>query len=75
MEDKSRNNVDAYLRFSGLAIQMGVTITAGALFGKWLDEKQGNQTPVWTLILVLFTVFGSLYLVIKEVIRLGKKDD
>jgi membrane protein DedA with SNARE-associated domain len=75
MDDKSKNNVNAYLRFSALAIQMGVTITAGALFGQWLDEKQANQTPVWTLVFVLFTVFGSLYLVIKEVIRLGKKDD
>lgn len=75
MDHKSKYNVNAYLRFSALAVQMGVTITAGALFGKWIDEKQGNEIPVWTLVFVLFTVFTSLYLVIKEVIRLGKKDD
>ena len=64
-----------YLRFSSLAIQMGVVITAGALGGQWLDEKQGNKFPIWTLLLTLFAIFASLYQIIRAVIKMGKDED
>ena len=73
-KDKNKNRVKNYIRFSGIGIQMGVIITAGALGGQWLDEKQGNDFPTWTLVLTLFAIFTSLYLIIKEVIKMGKDD-
>lgn len=72
---KKKNQLQKYLRFSGVAIQMGAVIAMGALGGRWIDERQGNETPGWTIGLSLFAVFASLYLVIKEVIKLGKDDD
>ncbi|WP_417265579.1 AtpZ/AtpI family protein [Brumimicrobium sp.] len=76
--DKKKKNVSqgkTYIRFSGIAIQMGVIIAAGALGGQWLDEKQGNDFPIWTLVLTLFAIFASLYKVIREVIKMGKDED
>lgn len=74
-DDSSKKNIKNYLKFSSLAIQMGVLITLAALGGQWLDEKQGNQTPVWTIVLVLVAIFGSLYQVIREVLKMSKDDD
>lgn len=72
---KGQKRVSSYLKFSNLAIQMAVIITAGALGGRWLDEKQGNEVPVWTLVLVLIAVFGSMYQIIRAVIKMGETQD
>lgn len=74
-DKKDRPQVKTYIRFSSIAIQMGIVITAGAIGGQWLDEKQGNEFPIWTLILTLFAIFASLYQIIREVIKMGKDED
>jgi hypothetical protein len=51
---------------------MGVIIGAGAYAGVKLDEHLEKEFPLFTLILSLVAVFGALYHVIKEVIRLNK---
>lgn len=71
--DKDRFN--KYLKFSSLALQMGVGITAFALGGHWLDKKQGNHFPIWTLSLTLLAIFGMLYKLIRDVMRMGKEDE
>jgi hypothetical protein len=72
-EDKKR--VNNYVKFSSIAIQMAIVITAAALGGNWLDEKQANNFPIWTLVLTLVVIFGSLYQIIKSVIKIGKDED
>ncbi|MDX1653000.1 MAG: AtpZ/AtpI family protein [Brumimicrobium sp.] len=75
-KDDRNNQVKNYLKFSTLGLQMGILITAAALSGQWLDAKQANKHPVWTIVLVLIAIFGSLYSIIREVNKLGKdKDD
>lgn len=69
-KDKKTN---VYLRFSSLGIQMGVIIALFTWLGTFLDKKQMNETPVWTIVLSLLGVAGSLYLVIKEVRRMDDK--
>jgi hypothetical protein len=72
--DANKKNVNHYLKFSSIAIQMAALIIAAAYFGKWLDGKQGNITPGWTITLILLAIFASLYQLIKEVMKLGKDD-
>lgn len=70
MENKTdREKLKIYARFSTMVIQMGVTIGLGAWFGKWLDEKSANKTPIWTIVFSLLAIGLSLYLVIREVIK------
>lgn len=71
-KSKSGNN---FARFSTVGIQMGVIIGGFAWLGVYLDERQQNKTPGWTIGLSLFGVFAGLYLMIKEVINMNKRND
>ena len=64
---KEKNKSNVYLRFSSVGLQMGVIIAFFTWLGTFLDRKQVNETPVWTICLSLFGVAASLYLVIREV--------
>ncbi|PKR81387.1 hypothetical protein CW751_04845 [Brumimicrobium salinarum] len=74
-EKKKKSNVQNYIRFSNIALQMGIVITAGALGGQWLDDKQKNDFPFWTLILTLIAIFASLFQIIRTVIKMSKDED
>lgn len=63
------------LRFSSMAIQMGIVIGAGAWGGSVLDTKYQNEKPIWTIVLSLAGVAIALYLFIKEAQNLSKDDD
>ncbi len=56
-----------FAKYSGLAFQMLGTIGLGVYGGLKLDEWQQNKFPLWTLVLSLGSVAGSLYLLIKQV--------
>ncbi|MGO3184433.1 MAG: AtpZ/AtpI family protein [Aequorivita sp.] len=60
--------------FSGIAIQMGVTIGLGVFVGIKLDERYPNEYSAFTIIFSLLGVFISLYAVIKQLERINKKD-
>jgi F0F1-type ATP synthase assembly protein I len=75
LDPDNRNRINTYLKFTAIAFQMGVLITIAALGGRWLDDKQGNETPVWTIVLTLIAIFASLFQIIREVIKLGKDHD
>lgn len=61
-----------YLRFSGIAIQMGLTIYLGSLLGEWLDSRFLNENQLYFKICTLFAVFGAMALVIIQVIKITK---
>ncbi len=65
----------SFARFSSLGIQMGVIIAFFTWLGTFLDSYFTLETPWWTISLSLFGVVSSLYLVIKEVIRISKNDE
>lgn len=54
---------------------MGIVITAGALGGRWLDSKFESKFPTWTLTLILIAVFASLYIIIKEALKITKDSE
>ena len=71
---KPNNSLNQYTRFSGIAIQMGVIIGVSAWGGKKLDEHFNLNKPYLTIVCSLTGVAVALYLVIREVIKMGKKD-
>ncbi len=75
LNDDGKQKVNTYLKFTSIALQMAILITAAALGGRWLDEKQDNELPIWTLVLILIAIFASLYQIIREVIKMGKDND
>ena len=68
MTKPKKRAVDQFLKFSGLAFQMGAIIGAGAFVGVKLDDYLEKEFPLFTLLFSLFAVFSALYFVIKEVI-------
>jgi ATP synthase protein I len=74
-ENKKKNGISKFARFSGLGMQMGGFIAIFTWLGTYLDKKFGTKTPWWTIGLSLFGVMAGLYLVIREVIKMGKEDE
>lgn len=72
---KRRESLSVWVQFTQIGIQMGVVITAGVLIGRWLDEKYPNDHQAFTIILSLFAVFASMYMVIKKALRMAKQDE
>ncbi|MDG1849876.1 MAG: AtpZ/AtpI family protein [Flavobacteriales bacterium] len=71
MKSPKKRPLNQFLKYSNLALQMGVTIGLGAFLGMQLD-KLVNKDPLFTIIFSLLAVFGALYKIIKEVTRLNK---
>lgn len=67
-DNKGKHN--KFLRFTGIALQMGLTIYAGNLLGVWLDSKYNSDK--YEPIITLFAVFASMYMVIAQVIKVSK---
>ena len=56
-----------WIKFSNIALQMGVIIGICVYIGLWLDEKFPNKYSVATICFALFGVFSSLYNVWRQV--------
>lgn len=69
-----KNALRKWAVFSGIAIQMGVTIGIGAFVGVKLDENFPNKYSTYTIIFSLLGVFIALYSVIKQLQNMNKKD-
>lgn len=64
---ETNNGAANFAKYSGIAFQMLGTIGLGVYAGLKVDEWQQNKFPLWTLVLSLGSVAGSLYLLIKQV--------
>lgn len=64
-----------FIQLSGVGLQMGAIIGLGAWGGFWLDTHYHISNKLFTIILTLLAVAASLYIVIKEVIKISKDDN
>lgn len=63
-----RKQVDAYLKYSGMAIQMGVIILIGTFAGQKLDACFQTERPYLTVLMALLSIFAALYLTLKDIL-------
>lgn len=68
---KGKKEVKYWLSLTGIAVQMGVIIYLGARLGQWLDAEYENDNNTYTIILTLFAVAISMYLVIQQTKKLN----
>ena len=70
--DQNPRQVNQYLKYSGMALQLFVLLAAGAWLGQLLDKKLGTSQPYFTILLIL--LFGGVffYRLIKD---LNRKDE
>jgi F0F1-type ATP synthase assembly protein I len=57
-----------FMKYAGMAFQMGAVILLSVLLGQYLDKVLILSFPLFTLIFVLFGTFASLYLSLKDFI-------
>lgn len=67
-----KETLNKFIRFSSIAFEMGLIIGGGTYGGVYLDEKFNLETPVFTIVLSLLSVFTALYIVIKQVNNVNK---
>jgi F0F1-type ATP synthase assembly protein I len=70
---QGKANPNAYLKYSGMAFQMGAIILVGALAGRKLDVYLQNSKPWATVGLSLLAIFAALYLTLKDLIKKEEK--
>jgi len=68
---KPKNQLKNWAVFSGIGIQMGLTIFLGNLIGVWLDKKLSTSFLEETTTLI--AVFMAMYIVIKRVNKFDEK--
>ena len=57
------------IKYSGMAIQMAVIISAGVFLGWKIDNSLDLTIPVFTLILSLVSIFIAIYLAVKDFLK------
>ena len=65
-KNSSKRPLNKYIRFTGIALQMGLTIYLGSLLGEWLDAKYPNKDHLYTKICTLSAVFLAMASVIVQ---------
>lgn len=75
--EKPKNQLNKYVRFTSIALQMGLTIYLGSKLGEWLDVKFGNSEQLYYKIVTLLAVFLAMFSVIRQVLNItsGEKND
>lgn len=68
-KNSPKKQLDRYIRFSAIGLQMAMTILLLSWAGVKLDQYLGLKIPVFTLVLSLASVAGSLYYFIKQVTK------
>jgi F0F1-type ATP synthase assembly protein I len=61
-----RKPLNDYARYSGIAVKMLSIILIGVLSGIKIDAWLKLKIPVFTLVLTLFAVGFSMYIIIKD---------
>lgn len=66
---KKKPQLNAYIKYSTMAFQMGGIIAAGVLLGSWLDERFESKTPWYTIGVGLFSIFAALYITLRDFLK------
>jgi membrane protein DedA with SNARE-associated domain len=66
---KKPKQFNSYLKYSGLAIQMAVTIYLGNLLGEYVDKIAESGSDIYSKIITLLAVFLSIFVIIRQVIK------
>ncbi len=61
-----QKQIDAYVKYSGLAFQMAALILLGYWLGGKLDKLLGLSFPAFTILLILVFLSLSFYSLIKS---------
>lgn len=67
--NKKLNRYNSYLRYSGLGLQLLITIGVCGWLGYKLDQYVGNKYPLYMLLLGFLGFAGSMYQIYRSINR------
>jgi Mn2+/Fe2+ NRAMP family transporter len=70
---KNKTNLHSYARYSSIALQMMVIITAGVWGGVQLDKLLNLTFPLLSILLSFVSVAMAIYLAIKDFLNSNNK--
>lgn len=65
-QSKKKKQLNSYIKYSSLGIQMTAIIFSGFFAGDYLDEIFQSTTPKYTIIFSLISIFSSVYYIVKK---------
>ncbi|WMJ72507.1 AtpZ/AtpI family protein [Cytophagaceae bacterium ABcell3] len=68
-QSQKKRPLEAYIKYSGLAMQMIMLMLIAVWAGSKLDAYFEVKNRLFTIFLLLFSVIGSVYLVIKSLLN------
>lgn len=71
---RRRQQASDYLKYSGMAFQMGIIILLGVLAGRELDRVLGTK-PYLTVAMSLLSIVAALYSSLKDFFRPSRGKD
>lgn len=74
MKPKKSNSLNSYAKYSGIGIQMFAIIGVGSYIGVKIDESNGDDSNLWTIILSLTSTIIAVAFVIRRIIANSKND-
>ena len=75
MTQKPKKQLNKFIRFSSIGLQMGLTIYLGSLLGEWLDVKFNNPDQLYYKIVSMVAVFIAIASVIFQVLKITNNDN
>ncbi len=70
---KQKKSLNKYVRFTGIAFQLGATIYLAAYIGKWLDNKFLMEKKIFTLVLILIGLIASIWNIVKQLDKINNE--
>ncbi len=70
---KPKRSLNKYVRFTGIAFQLGATIYLAAYVGKWLDAKFLMEKKIFTLVLILIGLIASIWSIVKQLDKINNE--
>ena len=74
-QKKSESGLNPYVKYSGIALQMMITIAGATWGGMLLDEHFKVDPPIWTIVCSLTGVGVALYMIIRSVNKTANDDN
>ena len=69
----NKKQPNKYIKFTSIALQMGLTIYLGSKLGEWLDQKYNTTNQIYYKVVTLIVVAVAMFSVIYQVIKITNK--
>jgi F0F1-type ATP synthase assembly protein I len=66
---KNKKRFDSFIRYSNLAFEMMGMIVLGTFLGFKIDDWMGNDFRIFTLVLIVLSVTGSVIYAIRNFLK------